>query len=360
MELLKAVMEDPKSNNNRMWKHINNAQLVRYLLLFALAWAIAQVLAYFATVIVIFMFAAILAFLLNYPVKFISRFIPRSIAVLVVFLLALLVIGGLTATLGIAVIAQAQQLLAQAPQLLDWMIAQLQSIQSFMENQNIKVDLSTFEGQLREQALSAISIGLTTLQKVLFNLLDIILVGVISFFMLSDGKRLWNLIMRLFPSHLRYDLTKSIQKNFLGFFWVRLLVSVFFSISIFIVLIVLNSPYPLVLAAVAGAFDLIPGIGATIGISLICLIILPQGIFLSLKVLAACIILEQVAENFLMPRIMKGSVNINPVIMFLVLLMGARVAGLIGVFLSIPITGVIISILDIDEMRGEVTKKKSS
>lgn len=353
-------MEDPKSNNNRMWKHINNAQLVRYLLLFALAWAIAQVLAYFATVIVIFVFAAILAFLLNYPVKFISRFIPRSIAVLVVFLLALLVIGGLTATLGIAVIAQAQQLLAQAPQLLDWMIAQLQSIQSFMENQNIKVDLSTFEGQLREQALSAISIGLTTLQKVLFNLLDIILVGVISFFMLSDGKRLWHLIMRLFPSHLRYDLTKSIQKNFLGFFWVRLLVSVFFSISIFIVLIVLNSPYPLVLAAVAGAFDLIPGIGATIGISLICLIILPQGIFLSLKVLAACIILEQVAENFLMPRIMKGSVNINPVIMFLVLLMGARVAGLIGVFLSIPITGVIISILDIDEMRGEVTKKKSS
>jgi predicted PurR-regulated permease PerM len=65
-------MEDPKSNNNRMWKHINNAQLVRYLLLFALAWAIAQVLAYFATVLIIFIFAAILAFLLNYPVKFIE------------------------------------------------------------------------------------------------------------------------------------------------------------------------------------------------------------------------------------------------------------------------------------------------
>jgi predicted PurR-regulated permease PerM len=42
--------------------------------------------------------------------------------------------------------------------------------------------------------------------------------------------------------------------------------------------------YALVRAAVAGAFDLIPGIGATIGISLICLIILPQGILLSWKV----------------------------------------------------------------------------
>ena len=360
MELLKAVMEDPKSNNNRMWKHINNAQLVRYLLLFALAWAIAQVLAYFATVLIIFIFAAILAFLLNYPVKFITRFMPRSIAVLLVFLLALLVIGGLTATLGLAVIAQAQQLIAQAPKLLEAMISQLQLIQSFMDNQNIKVDFSAFEGQLRDQALSAIGKGLTTLQNVLFNLLDIILVGVISFFMLLDGKRLWHLVMRLFPSHLRYDLTKSIQKNFLGFFWGRLLLSGFFGISAFVVLIVLNSPYPLVLASVVGAFDLIPGIGTTIGISLICLIILPQGIFLSLKVLVACIILEQIEENLLMPRIMKGSININPVIMFLALLVGARVAGLIGVFLSIPITGVIISILDVDEMRGEVTKKKSS
>ena len=125
-------------------------------------------------------------------------------------------------------------------------------------------------------------------------------------------------------------------------------------------MIVLGSPYPLVLASVVGAFDLIPGIGATIGISLICLIILPQGIFLSLKVLAACIILEQIAENFVMPRIMKGSVDINPVIMFLALLVGARVAGVVGVFLAIPITGVIISLLDINEMRGEVTKKKSS
>jgi len=38
---------------------------------------------------------------------------------------------------------------------------------------------------------------------------------------------------------------------------------------------------------------------------------------------------------------------------------GARVAGLVGVFLSIPIAGVAISILDIDEMRGEKTEQPS-
>lgn len=70
------------------------------------------------------------------------------------------------------------------------------------------------------------------------------------------------------------------------------------------VFILLDIPYALVMAAVvAGAFGLIPGIGATIGISLISLIILPQGILLSLKVLVGCIVLQQVEENLLMPRI---------------------------------------------------------
>lgn len=65
---------------NDFWKHLSNSKLIRYLLLFALGWAILQVLAYFETVIVTFIFAAIVAFLLNYPVQWISRFLPRTLA----------------------------------------------------------------------------------------------------------------------------------------------------------------------------------------------------------------------------------------------------------------------------------------
>ena len=165
--------------------------------------------------------------------------------------------------------------------------------------------------------------------------------------------------MRLLPPGLRDDLTRAIQKNFRGFFWGRLLLSIFFGISTFVVFILLDIPYALVRAAVAGAFDLIAGIGATIGISLLCLIILPQGLLLSLQVLVGCIVLYQVKENLLMPRIMQGSININPVIMFFALLVGARVAGLVGVFISIAIAGVIISLLDIDEIPGEKTEQPS-
>lgn len=73
----------------------------------------------------------------------------------------------------------------------------------------------------------------------------------------------------------------------------------------------------------------------------------------ALKVLIGCILLQQVEENLLMPRIMKGSINLNPVVMFFALLVGARIAGLVGVFLSIPIAGVLISSFEIQEMQGD-------
>ncbi len=344
------------SNRSRknLWSRLNNYKLLRYLLIIALCWAIAQVLAYFQSVIVIFIFAAILAFLLNYPVKWIQRFVPRSAAVILIFLTSLIILGGLTITLGVAVLSQGQQLIEQSPELLQGILDVLDHIQEVLARRNLQLDLTAIEDRLRDEALAGIGVGLTTVQKLLSNLVDLILIAVVAFFMLIDGKQIWDLFLKLFPAHLRTDITRSIQKNFLGFFWGRLILSVFFAVSCFIVFVILGIPYPLILAAVGGFFDLIPGIGATLGISLISLVLLPQGIWLSIKVVVSCILLQQVEENLLMPRIMKDSVNVNPVIMFLALLIGAKIAGLLGIFLAIPISGVLIGLGEIDEMKGDV------
>jgi predicted PurR-regulated permease PerM len=78
----------------------------------------------------------------------------------------------------------------------------------------------------------------------------------------------------------------------------RLFYRVFIGVSAFSLLFKSQVPYALVLAAIAGVFDLIPGIGATLGISLVALILLPQGFWLSLKVLVSCILLQQVEEIY--------------------------------------------------------------
>ncbi|WP_414530301.1 AI-2E family transporter [Nodularia chucula] len=343
-------MNDP--NLKRFWEQLNNAKLIRYVLLLAIGWAIVQIFAYFSTVIVIFIFAGILAFLLSYPVKWSEHFLPHGVAVVSVFLFSLLVLGLLITTLGFAILSQFQQIIEQAPQFLEYVISLLDRLQNVLTRFNFQVDLQLIEEELRNRILAGIGTGLTTFQGLLTNLIDFILIIVVAFFMLLDGKKVWNFVMRVFPHHLGHRLTLAIQQNFLGFFWGRLLLSLFFGASVFIVFIFLQLPYALFLAAIAGVFDLIPGIGATIGITLVALIVLPQSIWLSVKVLIGCVVLQQIEENLLMPRIMQGSINMNPVFMFFALLVGANVAGLVGIFLSIPIAGVLISIFKNEEVSG--------
>lgn len=128
----------------------------------------------------------------------------------------------------------------------------------------------------------------------------------------------------------------------------------FLSTSTFLVFILLQAPFPLILSLIIGVIDAVPGIGATLGIGSVFLILLTQDVLLAFKVLVASSILQQLQDNLISPRVMQNSANVNPVVRFFALLIGARIAGLLGIFLAVPIAGSIVSLLEIDELKGEV------
>lgn len=344
-------MSEPSADN--IWQRLNNLALVRFLLMFTSGWALVTLLAYFEAVIVIFTFAAILAFLLSYPVRWLRRFLPHSVAVIFVFLLSIVFLGGITITVGLAVVSQGQQLIDSVTVFLNSLTPILERIEEFFRNRNIEINLNALEGQVRNQAIASLGASLVILQTILTNFVTFILIAVIAFFMLLDGEKLWELILKIVPRQRRSRFTAIIKRNFLGFFRGQLILTLFLTISTFIVFLILRVPFPLVLAIIVGILDMIPGIGATLGISVISLIVLSQSVWLALKVLAACIVLQQIQDNLISPRIMQDSLNLNPVVVFFALLIGARVAGLLGIFIAIPIAGVAVTLFEIDEMKAE-------
>jgi predicted PurR-regulated permease PerM len=285
-------MSEPSADN--IWQRLNNLALVRFLLMFTSGWALVTLLAYFEAVIVIFTFAAILAFLLSYPVRWLRRFLPHSVAVIFVFLLSIVFLGGITITVGLAVVSQGQQLIDSVSVFLNSLTPILERIEEFFRNRNIEINLNALEGQVRNQAIASLGASLVILQTILTNFVTFILIAVIAFFMLLDGEKLWELILKIVPRQRRSRFTAIIKRNFLGFFRGQLILTLFLTISTFIVFLVLRVPFPLVLAIIVGILDMIPGIGATLGISVISLIVLSQSVWLALKVLAACIVLQQI------------------------------------------------------------------
>ncbi len=336
----------------RWWNAIDNSRLVRFLLMVAAGWTILQLFRYFELVLVIFSFAGILAFLLSYPTRWLSRSLPYPLAAYTVMAGTVILMGSLLGGIGLGVLGQAPQVTLSLADFLASIVDLIEQGERTLTALNIQIDFQDLEQQLQGQALLWVGSGVLTLPSLLGGLLQLLLIVIIAFFMLLDGERLWILCLKPFPPEWRRPITVAMRRNFLGFFWGRFLLSVFFATSVFVIFLWIGTPSALTLALVAGFFDLIPGIGATLGVSLIALVLLPQSVWMSLQVIVICVAVQQVEENILLPRIMKGSLNINPVVMFLALFIGASIAGLLGIFLAIPLAGTLITLLDLDEMRA--------
>ena len=337
------------------WKHFNNSSLLRYLLLFACGWATIELLKYFEIVVVIFTLSTILAFLLSYPVRWLRRSLSHNVAVVVVFVLFLTVVGGIATAIILTVLSEGPPLIENITDFLTSLTPQVEALEQILERWGFQADIQSLGAQLREQTAGILGAGVGFLQALLTNFLHSILIAVVTLFMMLDGDRLWRFAIKSLSPERRQRITKTVQESLLGFFWGRLLLSIFFGVSTFVVFLIFKVPYALTLAVVAGVFDLIPGIGATIGIGLVTLFLLSQSILLAIQSAFTCIILQQVEENLLMPRIMQGSLNLNPVVMFFALIVGARIAGVLGIFLAIPIASTVVSLLEIDEMKGKST-----
>lgn len=265
-------------------------------------------------------------------------------------------VTGLGITIGITVISQGQQLSNLLGDLLLTTQPIIQKLQAFINERNVQINIGQLESEIRNQFLELLRLVLGTLQGLISNLFNLAFISIVSFFMLLDGGKAWQLVIRVFPAHVRDKITVAFRYNLLAFFWGRLILAIFFTITTFIILLILKVPFALFLSVVAGIFDFIPGIGSTIGIGLICLLIMPQSLTIALQVLVACFLIKQIEENLLLPQILRNSINISPVVMFIALFVGARVAGLLGIFLAIPIAGVIMSFIEPEEMKIQEEK----
>jgi predicted PurR-regulated permease PerM len=323
-------MPQPHSSqpSSKSWQAISNSSLLRFLLLFGCSWATVLLINYFYSTIALFTAAGIFAALLNYPVVWLSRYIPRGLAITVTFVGALTLLLGLVMLIGLEVLNQGQSLLTQ--------------LRNTMNQPNLLPFLDSLKQldirQVIETLQTSLASGLGVVKSIFSSVFIGVFGAVISLYMLIDGEKLWQLSLRLLPVTYRDRFAKAFQQSFLGFLRGQLLLMLFLSGTTLLVFPFLGVNYALFLAIVLGVIDAIPGIGATLGITLVTFLVLAsQGSAIAIKVLITCLILGQIQDNV----VMGNALELNPVLLFLSLFIGERVAGLLGVFLAIPIAGTI-------------------
>jgi predicted PurR-regulated permease PerM len=164
--------------------------------------------------------------------------------------------------------------------------------------------------------------------------------------MLLYGKKLWLGIVGLLPAQIGLPLSDSLRLNFQNFFISQFLLALFMFGTLTPIFLALGVPFALLFALLIGMTELIPFIGATLGIGLVTLLLMLNSFWLAIRVAIAAIIMQQIKDNLLAPRLMGEFIGLNPILIFVALLMGAQVAGVLGVIIAVPVAGTIKGTID--------------
>jgi predicted PurR-regulated permease PerM len=325
--------------------------LITWLLILVTGWLTISAFEYIGELASILVTAGLIAFVLNYAVSKLQKFIPRGIAAALVYLAAALFVVLIGLTIVPPVLNQGGQFIIKFPELIESGRQQLTTFQDWSSNNNLPFEVGLLQQQLLTKLQEQIqTIATTSLGVVVgtFNwVIDIILILVISFYMLLDGERLWQGLTSIVTPKVRLILTESLAKNLQQFVLGQFLLGLFMAVTSSVAFWLLKVPFFLVFAVFVGLMEIIPLIGASIGIGTVTLIIACINWWLALQAFGIAILLQQIKDNLVAPRIMGNLTGLSPVIILTALLLGGKIGGLLGVILAIPLTGVIKSVIEV-------------
>ncbi|MEM6519558.1 MAG: AI-2E family transporter [Cyanobacteria bacterium P01_D01_bin.71] len=312
-------------------------------------WALARIFEYFREILVAVIIASLLAFLLGYPVRWLRQLgIRQGIASTFVLLGALLVLLTVGITILPLVIEQAQQLVTKLPEWFDSGKGQLLELDSQFETWGLPFNLDGVISQINDrlrlqfEAIAGEALNLT-LGIAVFTankLLDIVLAIVLTFYLLQHGDDVWDGIVSWLPGKIQQLFSETLRLSFRNYFLGQFAVASLMGTTLTIIYVLMQVPFGLLFGISIGLAALIP-FGGTVSIVVVTLLVGLQEISIAVKVLLASALVQQLVENVLAPRVLGSFTGLNPFWVFIALLSGARVGGLLGVIVAVPIAVVL-------------------
>ncbi len=196
------------------------------------------------------------------------------------------------------------------------------------------------------------------LSSIFGGLLNVFLIIFISILFSLEEKGVEKFIGIFVPLQRHKNLVRILaifQKRIQDWFRGRFFSAMIVGILIYLGLLLIGAQYRLSLALLAFVFEFIPIIGpwfaAIIGVILVGL----QSLKLGLFALILYVVVQQLEAHLVTPLIMKKFTGINPILTILVLLIGAKLGGILGIFISLPLTIIFTEV--INEFREKEEKK---
>lgn len=268
---------------------------------------------------------------------FVKLKLPKALSIAMTYIIIISVLTGFLVMIIPPLVEQTNRLIVVSPPL----IAQFFNV--------VNIDKSLLSSELTNISKNLFSITLSVFD----NLLAIVFLLVLTFYMLLEKDNLESRIASLFKNkeeRVRRSIVK-IEEKLGAWLQGQLILSLLVGILSFIGLTVLNIPYALPLALIAGVMEVIPVIGPIISAIPAIFIALTISPLLSVMVTAMYLIIQQLENSLIVPQVMKRAVGLNPLIVILAIAIGSRLLGISGALLAVPIA-VVFQIIATEVIEG--------
>jgi predicted PurR-regulated permease PerM len=325
------------------------ARSARGNILFAVAILLALLVAYLMREILLLLYVSALFAVVFTPLirgimrLHIKRWHPgRGLAI---FLLLLSVGGAAALFFAFAlppVVHDLQALLTELPSRGPQLLQQLHRVPfaSHFDFGGLNAKVQGFASNFAEYLLLSIS-GLAS------KLADVVAVIVLTIYFMLEGDEAYHWMLSFFPRSARSRLNDTLLradlrmgKWLLGQGGLMLILG----LCSLIVFLLLKIRYAYALAVLMGALNIIPVVGAMVSMALVLVAAAIDSWGKVLGVLIFYAIYAQVETSYLTPRIMKSSVDLSALAVLVALLMGSKLAGIVGAMVAVP-TAVLVSVL---------------
>lgn len=325
---------------------ISHRTVIFILAVLALLWLILQI----RDILLLLFVSVILAAALYSPVEWLcQRKVPRPLAAFLVYIFIFFFFGSVIGLLIPPLIEQTNKLVTSLPALLE------NTNRFFLYQFPIQDLLKSFGGQLSSWGgnLFRFTIGIFS------NLISLLMVFVINFYLLLRWKKLGESLGKAFgPQHEKriLRLFHQVESGLGG--WLRGQLFLCFAVGTlsFIGLSLLKVPYALHLALIAGILEIFPIIGpiiSSIPAILSALIVSP---LLALATAALYIVVQQLENNLIVPKVMQKAVGVDPLVTILALMIGVKLMGVPGAILAVPAV-VLLKIIFLEILRPQESEK---
>lgn len=179
------------------------------------------------------------------------------------------------------------------------------------------------------------------------SLMSLAVIPVVAYYFLVDGEYLYNKMLLILPTEKRViirNVFKNVDKVISRYIVSQFVLSFIIAILSTGVLLIFGVKFAFILGLINGIFNIIPYFGPILGMIPSIVVAFIQSPSTALWTALCIFSIQQIEGNILSPKITADSTDMHPITIIIILLIGEKLGGIIGMIIVVPI-GVMIKVI---------------